>query len=120
MFYRTAEIADIEVLVDLRKKQLMEEGLTPDSDIDGELTAFFQRKLQDRSLVEWVGLEGGAIVATAAVVFYDFPPSFANRTGVKGYVTNMYTAPEHRGKGVATALLDKLAAEAKARNVASL
>lgn len=39
---------------------------------------------------------------------------------MKGYVTNMYTAPEHRRRGIATLLLGKLVKEAKSRNVEKL
>lgn len=120
MFYRIATSNDIEALVELRKKQLVDEGIVPDKDIDSELIEFFKNKLHDNSMIEWIGIENNTIVATAAIVFYDFPPTYTNKSGIKGYVTNMYTAPEYRGQGIATMLLDKLVSEAKMRNVEKL
>lgn len=117
MFYRAATANDIGVLAELRKKQLIDEGIVPDSDIDNELIDFFTKKLNDNSLVEWVGIENNMVVATAAIVFYYFPPTYANKSGIKGYITNMYTAPKYRGQGIATVLLGKLVLEAKKRNV---
>lgn len=120
MVYRIATMDEIAILADLRKKQLIDEGITPNKDIDQELSEFFQRRMADNSLVEWVGIEHGSIVATAAIVFYDFPPTYTNKSGMKGYITNMYTAPEYRGRGIATLLLDKLVEEARARKVEKL
>jgi GNAT superfamily N-acetyltransferase len=67
--------------------------------------------------VEWVAEENNVIIATAAIVFYEFPPSYTNESGIKGYITNMYTAPAYRGRGIAASLLDKLRTEAKERKV---
>ena len=120
MFYRTATVNDTIVLAELRKKQLIDEGIAPEQDIDQELIDFFRKKLRDGSLVEWVGIEDGTIVATGAIAFYDFPPTYTNKSGVKGYITNMYTAPAYRGQGIAALLLDKLVAEARMRNVEKL
>lgn len=76
--------------------------------------------MEDDSLVEWVGVDDEKIVATSAIIFYEFPPSYTDKMGIKGYVTNMYTAPEYRGRGIASSLLDKLVEEARARNVKDL
>ncbi len=120
MEYRKACAADIPLLAELRKKQLADEGIAPDKDIDAELVRFFSEKLADGTLVQWLVEDAGKVVACAAVVFYDFPPTYTNRTGRKAYVTNMYTAPAHRGRGIGTALLDVLAEEARRAGVAKM
>lgn len=117
---RKATINDIEVLADLRKKQLMDEGIEANKDIDEELIRFFQQKLTDNSLVEWVVEDEGKIIATAAIVFYEFPPTYTNKSGIKGYITNMYTDPAYRGRGIASSLLDTLVDEARERKVEKL
>ena len=120
MIYRMAAIDEIDTLAELRKQQLVDEGISTNKDIDAELHNFFTNKMNDGSLVEWVAEENGTIIATAAIVFYEFPPTYTNKSGIKVYITNMYTAPAYRGRGIATSLLDKLIAEAKARNVEKL
>ena len=117
MNYRKADIKDIPLLVDIRKKQLIDEGIEPNIDIDEELTIYFNNKLADNSLVEWIAEEDNKIIATAAILFIDFPPTYTNKTGRKGYITNMYTEPNFRGKGIATGMLDRLVNEAKERNI---
>ena len=117
MNYRKADIKDIPLLVDIRKKQLIDEGIEPNINIDEELTIYFNNKLADNSLVEWIAEEDNKIIATAAILFIDFPPTYTNKTGRKGYITNMYTEPTSRGKGIATGMLDRLVNEARERNI---
>lgn len=120
MNYRLATIEDIDQLVLLRKKQLIDEGILPDIEIDEELYQFFRNRFADRSLVEWLGVDQAETVATAAIVFYEFPPTYTNRSGIKGYITNMYTNPRYRKQGIATHMLDLLVEEAKTREVEKL
>lgn len=113
MKYRKASKDDIVQLMDLRKKQLVDEGIEPTIDIDMELREFFRHKLSDGSLIQWLVEDEQDIIACGAIVFYDFPPSYTNRSGKKGYICNMYTNENYRGQGIATQLLDKLVEEAK-------
>ena len=64
MNYRKADIKDISLLVDIRKKQLIDDGIEPNIDIDEELTKYFNSKLADNSLVEWIAEEDNKIIAT--------------------------------------------------------
>ena len=121
MIFRRAEIEDVVRLIELRKLQLQDEGQTPDVDIDQKLDIFFKQKMQSGELVEWVAEdETGRIIATAAVLFIEFPPGFTNPTGKKGYITNMYTADEYRGQGIAGLLLMKIERESKERGITNL
>ncbi|MCU9614904.1 GNAT family N-acetyltransferase [Caldibacillus lycopersici] len=113
MNYRKATMEDIDQLVELRKKQLVDEGIEPCIDIDKELKAFFHKKLSDGTLIQWLVEDEEEIIACGAVVLYDFPPSYTNRSGIRAYITNMYTMENYRGQGIATNLLTRLVAEVK-------
>ena len=106
----------------MRKIQLVDEGIKADKDIDNELKTFFQKKLAEGTLIQWVVEveEQNEIIATGAIVIYDFPPSYTNKSGKKAYVTNMYTKNDYRGKGIATSLLTKLVDEAKNLNITKM
>lgn len=117
---RRATEADVPALCEARKRQLVDEGLTKVANIDTELVSYFEKTLADGTLVEWVAEEDGHIVATAALAFMPFPPTFENPQGTRGYVTNMYTAPSHRGKGLASSLMGKLLDEARGRGIRKL
>ncbi len=115
--FRKAVREDIPNLIELRKQQLIDEGQKPDADINDELYKYFHDRFDEDSLVECIAEEDGTIKGTAAILFLGFPPGFTNPSGIKGYVTNMYTVPEWRGKGIATEMLSRLTDEAKRRGV---
>ena len=113
MIYRKAIKSDIDILVELRKKQLIDEGFAPSTNIDFELKSFFEKTVEEGSLIEYVAVEDDNIIATGAVLFYNLPPSYSNTSGRIAYITNMYTKDEFRGRGIATALLNILVEEVK-------
>ncbi|MFE7083362.1 GNAT family N-acetyltransferase [Priestia megaterium] len=117
MKFRKATFNEIDQLIYLRKKQLVDEGIEPNQEIDTELKEFFTNKISDGSLVEWVVEDNDEIIATGAIVFYEFPPTYTNKSGKKAYITNMYTKESYRGQGIATKLLTKLVAEARTAGI---
>lgn len=120
MNYRKATINDIDALVIKRKTQLADEGIASISNIDEELASYFSSQLKEETLIEWLVEDEGQIIATAAIAIQQFPPTYSNKTGKKGYITNMYTRPEYRGQGIATKLLNKLVEEANQEKISTL
>lgn len=120
MIYQKASTSDIYQLVEIKKQQLIDERIKPDIDIDKELTDFFEKKMANGSLIEWTVKDNGEIIVTAGIVFYQFPPTFTNKTGWKGYITNMYTRDDYRKQEIANSLLEKLVEEAKSRGIKKL
>ena len=120
MIFRQAGLNDIEQLAEIRKKQIQDEGQEPDTDIDEDLRRFFSEKMKSGELIEWVAEDEGRIIATAAIMFMDYPPAYTNPTGRKAYIANMYTADEYRGQGLAGALMEKLEEEAEKRGLTTM
>ena len=120
MNIRKADLKDAKLLSEVRKLQLIDEGIDPSCNIDEELAAFFKKWLQSEDFIQLIAEENGKLLSTAAVVYYDLPPSFSNKIGVRGYVTNVYTAPEHRRKGLSKKLLTLLIEDAKSRGIKKL
>ena len=116
---RLADINDVPILVKLRKQQLIDEGLPPipniDTNIDKQLADYFTSAIADGSFISWVMENDDEIIATSGLCFYLLPPNFSNTTGRTAYVTNMYTKPEYRRKGIAAELLNMVIDEAKLR-----
>jgi len=111
--YRKATVADIEALVELRKQQLLDEGLPALQSIDNELRSYFHAGLLNQTFVAWLALEGDTIVATSGLCFYQLPPTYSDPSGRVAYVTSMFTLKPYRRKGIASALLDKILGEAR-------
>ena len=120
MIIRKAELKDAALLSETRKLQLIDEGIAPDCDIDSELDAFFKKRLVSKDFIQLIAEENGKLLSTAAVIYYDLPPSYTNKIGVRGYVTNVYTAPQHRRKGLSKMLLSELLNDAKKRGIKKL
>jgi GNAT superfamily N-acetyltransferase len=115
--FRKATVNEIDQLIYLRKKQLVDEGIEPNQEIDTELKEFFTNKMGDGSLIEWIVEDNDEMIATGAIIFFEFPPTYTNKSGKKAYITNMYTKESYRGQGIATKLLTKLVAEAKTAGI---
>lgn len=117
MEFRLATTDDLELLIDLRKHLLVEEGQTVSSNIDVQLRNFFEKQLNSAQFVQWIIEEEQTAIATGGIQFISFPPSYSNPTGIRGYILNMYTRPESRGRGLAKQLVERLVEEAHERNV---
>ncbi len=57
------------------------------------------------------------ILAACGIFFADFPPHFLDPNPIRAYLLNFYTAPEARGQGLATQLLQHAVDECRQRNV---
>lgn len=117
MNFRLATLDDLEWIIDLRKRLLVEEGQIVSSNIDEKLKTFFENQLTSHQYVQWLVEEDDNVIATGAIQLISFPPSYLNQTGIRGYILNMYTYPEYRGKGIAKQLVNQLLKEAQRRKV---
>ncbi|RIJ63755.1 GNAT family N-acetyltransferase [Rummeliibacillus sp. POC4] len=117
MNFRLATLDDLEWIIDLRKQLLIEEGQIVSSNIDEELNTFFENQLTSHQYVQWLVEEDNKVIATGAIQFISFPPSYFNPTGIRDYILNMYTHPDYRGKGIAKQLVNQLLKEAQRRKV---
>ena len=116
--YRYATTDDIDTMIRLRKAQLADEGMDIHSmDIDQEMVRYFSEQLASGRFIEFLAEDDGEPIATGAVIFFDFPPSYTNWHGRRAYIANMYTAPGYRGQGIATEMLRRMKEEALARGI---
>jgi len=109
---RLATPDDIDTLVQLRLVFLQELGtLPPDSQRERfakATDAYIREKLLNGEFLAWVAESEGRILGTSGLVFFGRPPVKENFSGQEAYIMNMYTCPEYRGQGIATALLREI------------
>ena len=117
MHIRKATIDDLNIIVKLRKQQLIDEGSNPIIDIDHDLETFFTNVITDESLYQLLAVENEEVIATGAIIYYPFPPSYINQSGERAYVTNIYTHPNFRGRGIAQQNISLLIKDAEARDI---
>ena len=109
---RQAGVEDIDVLVKLRIA-FVEELKTGEPAVSAdEFAASVRESILSMTaagdLVSWLAEVDGEPVGVSMVAFQHRPPSYSNVTGVEAYVMNVYTAPEWRGRGIATRLVGTL------------
>lgn len=68
--FRVATMDDLAALCEIRKTQLIHEGIAATVDIDHELSAFFTEFLNADRLYEVLACANDEIVAAGAVCFY--------------------------------------------------
>jgi GNAT superfamily N-acetyltransferase len=61
----------------------------------------------------WVADDASTVVAATGLTVLDRRPYPGNLTGLDGYVTNMFTLPAYRRRGLARQLLEYLIAHAR-------
>lgn len=117
---RTATPADAELLADVRIRQLIDEGSAQRYDTRADMIDFFRRRIADGTYVPYIAEAQGELIATAAVLYQEYPPSISWRGAHRGYIASVYTAPAYRGQGWATRLLERIIADARARRLGNL
>ena len=109
IMYRQATIEELDFLVELRIKEL---SLFSDAPLSKEAIIkthqFYQEKMQAKECFTFLGYDQDILVTTGTVYFYDCLPSNDNHFGKVGYITNIWTKEEYRGRGLAGQILDQL------------
>ena len=122
--YREARLSDVPQLVELRVLMQCEVNSFEISEVSPNFTSlsekYFTKALMDQSYFSAVAELNGRLVSANGLVIYEKPPSINGLSGRVGYVTNVYTFPEYRGKGIAGELMQMLVQFAKKSNVAKL
>ena len=126
MKLREANLNDAKILAEYRYRQLLEEedqfnleAIVP-KDFITILVEYFNQHLETENFIQVVFEDEGLIVATGAIILYQFPPSFDLSHGLKAYVTNMYTLPKYRKNGLASKILEELKAHAKQKGAQAM
>ena len=118
---RLATLDDLDELLRLRLDFLEEVGSLKEGADGDELGAamrdYLVRKMPSGAFLAWVAESEGAIVATSGVTIFERPPNGANPAGLEAYLSNMYTLPGWRGRGLGTALVEAIVAHLKATRV---
>ena len=121
MMVREALAADIPALVRLRMALFGELGELDNphaSDALWQATqSYFSAAQADGSARSWLVEVDGEAVACGTLALFVRPPYPGNLAGREAYLLNMYTVPAWRKRGMASALLDAMAAHARGQRL---
>ena len=113
IYYKKLTEREVDKFIELRIRQLREEGATEDLDLVPALKDYYDGHLADGTFVSWLAMDGEEIVGTSGMSFVEKPPYFGCPGGKIGLLSSMYTSDAYRRKGIAKELLTRVVQEAK-------
>lgn len=122
--YRKAVAEDVHSLVEFRIRFLSGYPQTiKGTNVEPlklRLAEYFKRTIYSGEFIAFIAENGGEIVGVAYMIRWQFLPGFDEKTESRGYIFNVYTVPEMRGRGIASSLVSLLIEEAKSLGIGYL
>lgn len=113
---RRATVDDIPSIVELRLAFRRHFGPVGDEDaLRRDVADYLRRAMPSEACVVWVSECDGAIVGSGVMTVYE--RMMHNGVGRERYVLSMFTAPEHRGRGIASDMIGQIVDYAKAHDL---
>lgn len=111
--YKRLTEKEMNTFIDIRIRQLREEGAKEEIDLVPALKQYYSRHMSDGSFVSWLAFDSEEIIGTSGMSFVEKPPYFGCPSGKMGLLSNMYTNPNYRRKGIAKKLLSLVVNDAR-------
>jgi GNAT superfamily N-acetyltransferase len=108
---RRATIDDLETLVELRGAMVREIAGEMEIDADEALANtrdYFETAVPGGDYICLLAEAEGRVVGVGGMVIYRKPSQPLSPVGVEGYILNMLTIAEWRGRGIASAIMEGL------------
>lgn len=111
--YRKLTTNDLDIFIEMRISQLLEEGAKEEIDLKPALSEYYKVHMEDGTFISWIALDGEKIIATSGISFVEKPPYFGCPSGKIGLLSSIFTSKQYRRQGIANNLLSKVIDEAK-------
>lgn len=108
-------ITDIDTLVKLRFDYISTEielSAEDKAKLEPKLREYFKEYVPEEKFTAYAMEIDGEIVSAAFLIIDEKPPGLNNLNGRYGTIMNVFTYPEHRGKGYATSVMSNLIVDA--------
>lgn len=123
--YRAATTGDIPALASLRWEMEAErhperrELVTPDA-YAAAYDASVRADMERGTHRAWIAFADGEPVASVTLIWWTMPPTPANLSRRRGFVSSVFTRQEHRRRGISRQLMKLLLEHARAQGVERL
>jgi GNAT superfamily N-acetyltransferase len=117
---RRAKALDADTICHQRLRMFVDSALGVEAEmapIIARFATWLKPRLANETYLGWIAEQDTRAVGGIGLWLMDYPPNFRDPSGTRGYVMNMYVAPEMRRRGLARQLLDSAVQEAHARNI---
>jgi GNAT superfamily N-acetyltransferase len=124
MIIRKASVGDIDLLIQFRIDYLLEEQKVQSLDdikiIKSKLRNYLSKWIPVDGFIAFIAEDNNEAYSTAFLSIVERPPRNASTSYLVGTVYNVFTYPQHRGRGIATQVMSMLLGEAKSLCVSSV
>lgn len=117
---RPITLEDAETIAHHRHRMFVDDGVPDNETTRSRIQAFLpwvKARIQFGTYTGWFAIVEEKVVAGVGMIMLDWPPHDLHAEPLRGYVLNVYTEPEYRGRGIAKQLMKQLMKEAKARQI---
>jgi ribosomal protein S18 acetylase RimI-like enzyme len=117
---RPATVEDSPDLLRMRRAMFLSMGYQDAGLLDRMVAAcadYFAHALPSGECRAWLAENSGQPVGCGALLVQRRPPSPRNLGGREGHILNVYTEPEWRGRGIATAITETMLAQIQAEGI---
>ncbi|MDB5045912.1 MAG: family N-acetyltransferase [Deinococcus sp.] len=87
------------------------------SEAAAQFTPWVAARLAAGTYLGWIVEHDGVAVAGAGLMILDWPPHFIDPQPFRSYLLNVYTHPQHRGRGLAQRLTQMALEETQRRGI---
>ena len=122
--FRRATAEDAELLAQMRLEMRKERETAVCTVSEEEFyrrnVEFFRTHIAGGDFISFLAFDGGEAAACSGMSLQVHPPTYENPSGKSGYISNMFTRPEWRHRGLAKQLVDRLVEAAREAGCAKL
>ena len=117
--YKKATAVDIEELTSSRIQVLRTVFQIDENkditEIEKASYKYYQEALDNETHTAYLVYDGEKVIGAGGICYYQVMPMPYDLTGKRAYIMNMYTAPQYRGRGIASKVVALLLEDAKQR-----
>ncbi len=120
---RKADVDELDLLMEWRMRVLAEVFPATENEDRSDIAAnnedYYRKHLPDGTHTACFAVdeETGEIIGCGGICYQEEMPSPDNHGGKNGYLMNIYTQPEVRGKGVGRKIVEFLIGDARSKDV---
>lgn len=113
---RRAIPADAALIAAQRESMFADMGVEYSEDT-AQFVPWVEPRLSAGTYLGWIVEHGEVAVAGAGLMILDWPPHFIDPQPLRSYLLNVYTHPQHRGRGLARMLTQTALQETQRRGI---
>lgn len=122
--YRRANVRDVDILAEMHIEGLRTAAKLPgDADLAAvkeEVFYYYMKSFSSGEHTAYLVYDRTHVAGCGGISYYRVVPTYHNPTGRRAHITDLYTRPKYRRKGIATNVLGLLLQEAGSKNISRI